>query len=160
MARYAGRGLQRWIESTLEERMSLKINREKTKVVNLKTPDGALDFLGFRFQMRQCQWRKGHWYFHQQPSPKSRQKERDWLRDQTDSRQCFTPVKDLIARLNVHRRGWGNYFKKGHPRGPFKALNHFTRLRLINHLKRRSQRGYKKPRGVSWYAHLRGKRSA
>jgi RNA-directed DNA polymerase len=105
--------------------------------------------------MRQCQWRKGHWYFHQQPSPKSLQKERDWLRDQTDSHQCCTPVKDLIERLNVHRRGWGNYFKKGYPRGPFKALNHFTRLRLIRHLKRRSQRGYKKPRGVSWYAHLR-----
>lgn len=155
MARYAGQRLQRWIESTLEERMSLKINREKTKVVNLKTPNGALDFLGFRFQMRQCQWRKGHWYFHQQPSPKSLQEERDWLWDQTDSRQCFTPVKDLIERINKHRHHWGNYFKKGYPRGPFRALNHFTRLRLIKHLKRRSQRSYKKPAAMSWYAHLR-----
>jgi RNA-directed DNA polymerase len=155
MARYQGPRLHDWIEFALEARMSLKINKEKTKVVNLKTPDGVLDFLGFRFQMRTCQWRKGHWYFHQQPSPKSLQKERDWLRSQTDSHQCFTPVKDLIERINEHRRSWGNYFKKGHPRGPFRALNHFTRLRLIKHLKRRSQRGYKKPRGVSWYTHLR-----
>jgi RNA-directed DNA polymerase len=155
MARYAGSRMRHWIEGTLEDRMGLKINREKTKVVNLKTSEEALDFLGFRFQRRRCQRRIGHWYYHQQPSPKSLQKERDWLRSQTTSRYCFVSVKDLIEQLNAHRVGWGNYFNEGHPRGPFRALNHFTRQRLIKHLKRRSQRSYKKPADVSWYTHLR-----
>jgi RNA-directed DNA polymerase len=154
MARYQGKQLQQWISHTLESRMGLEINREKTKVVNLSTPEGKLDFLGFRFQKRACQWRDGHWYFHQEPSPKSLQKERDWLRSQTSSRQCYVSIKDLIELINVHRLGWGNYFKAGYPRTKLKAMDHFTRLRLINHLKRRSQRGYKKPKEISWYAHL------
>jgi RNA-directed DNA polymerase len=155
MARYAGARLRHWIEETLEDRMNLKINREKTTVVNLKTSREALDFLGYRFQRRRCQWRQGHWYYHQEPSPKNLQEERDWLRNQTSSRYCSVSVKDLIEKINVHRRSWGNHFQEGHPRGPFRALNHFTRRRLIKHLKRRSQRSYKKPAGVSWYTHLR-----
>ena len=135
--------------------MGLKINQEKTRVVNLSRSDGTLDFLGFRFRKRACQWRKGHWYYHQQPSPISLQKQRDWLYSQTGNRQCHVPVRDLIAYINRHCLGWGNYFRAGYPRTAFQALDHFVRLRLIKHLKRRSQRAYKKPIWKSWYAHLR-----
>ncbi len=155
MARYQGARIADWLEDTLEGRMGLKINQEKTRVVNLSRSDETLDFLGFRFQKRACQWRKGHWYYHQQPSPKSLQKQRDWLYSQTGNRQCHVPVRDLIEYINRHRLGWGNYFRAGYPRTAFQALDHFVRLRLIKHLKRRSQRAYKKPIGKSWYAHLR-----
>ena len=154
MARYCGERLTSWIEETLEERMDLEINRAKTSVVELETPRSALDFLGFRFTRRACQIVDGRWYWHQQPSPKSLQKERDWLRKETNSSRCCVSIKDMIERLNEHRQGWGNYFRVGQPRQTYRALNHFTRNRLIKHLKRRSQRGYKRPEGKSWYTHL------
>jgi len=155
MASYCGDRLTNWIEQTLEARMDLEINRAKTGVVKLEEPKAALDFLGFRFTRRTCQFVEGRWYWHQQPSPKSLQKERDWLREETNSRRCCVSIKELIKRLNTHRVGWGNYFGVGQPRQSKRAMNHFTRNRLIKHLKRRSQRGYKRPQGESWYAHLR-----
>ena len=60
----------------------------------------------------------------------------------------------MIEGINEHRRGWGHYFRAGYPRRAFRGLDHFVRQRLRKHLKRRSQRGYKKPGGESWYAHL------
>ena len=155
MARYQGARLSDWIGDTLEGRMGLKINQDKTRVVNLRNSGDALDFLGFRFQKRACQWRRKHWYYHQEPSPKSLQKQRDWTYCQTDSSRCHVVIRDLIEHINTHRLGWGHYFRAGHYRRAFRAQDHFVRLRLIKHLKRRSQRAYKKPIGVSWYAHLR-----
>jgi len=154
MARYQGERLKSWIEETLENRMGLEINQAKTKVVKLEEPKAALDFLGFRFQRRACQYKKGRWYWHQQPSPKSLQKERDWLREETNSRRCYVSIKDLIECINEHRLGWGNYFQVGHPRQSYRALNYFTHMRMIRNLKRRSQRGYKRPKGENWYKHL------
>ena len=39
-----------WIESKLEGWLGLEINREKTRVVNLKEEGASLDFLGFTFR--------------------------------------------------------------------------------------------------------------
>ena len=48
LARYQGKRLNEWIETTLEGRFGLTINREKTKVVRLGEIGGeGLDFLGF-----------------------------------------------------------------------------------------------------------------
>ena len=47
LARYPGTRLTGWIESKLEGWLGLEINREKTRVVNLKEEGASLDFLGF-----------------------------------------------------------------------------------------------------------------
>jgi hypothetical protein len=47
LARYQGSRLTGWIESKLEGWLGLEINREKTRVVNLKDEGESLDFLGF-----------------------------------------------------------------------------------------------------------------
>jgi len=50
LARYQGMRLMGWIESKLEGWLGLEINREKTRVVNLKDEGASLDFLGFTFR--------------------------------------------------------------------------------------------------------------
>ena len=51
LARYQSREAWRdFIESKLENWMGLEINREKTRMVDLKQEGASLDFLGFTFR--------------------------------------------------------------------------------------------------------------
>ncbi len=50
LARYQGPELVRWIESKLEEWLGLKINRTKTRIVNLRRAGEQVDFLGYTFR--------------------------------------------------------------------------------------------------------------
>ena len=60
----------------------------------------------------------------------------------------------LTAELNRHLKGWANYYCYGYPRKVFREINSYTRERMTKHLKRRSQRAYKVPKGKSYYKHL------
>ena len=82
------------------------------------------------------------------------QRERDKLREMTGPEQCFLPIPVLIDRINIHLRGWGNYFAKGYPREAFRQINRFVQERLERHLKRRSQRPFRVTGGLGWYAQL------
>jgi len=155
LARYQGERLQGWIQQTLEDRMGLKLNPQKSKVLNLKQSGQCLDFLGFSLRRDQDLYRPGRYYWNQFPSKKSLQKERDQLREMTSSKRCYKPVKNLIGDINTHLRGWANYFRSGYPRQAFRDINYFVQGRVIRHLKRRSQRPYHKPSHKSWYQHLR-----
>ena len=64
------------------------------------------------------------------------------------------PVAELIADLNRHLRGWAKYFSLGYPRRAFSDLNAYVRRRVLQHLKRRSQRGWRWPKGESRYHYL------
>lgn len=153
LARHVGGKLRGWIEQTLEARMGLEVNREKTQVVRLRWEGGSLDFLGFTFRFAQGRRGGGH-YLKVAPSRKALAKEQDRLRAMTSSRMCFQPIPALIRVLNRHLAGWANYFGFGHPRDAFRALNFAVQKRLWAHLGRRSQRPYRLPKGKSYYRHL------
>ena len=154
LARYQGDRLVSWIEQTLEERMDLTVNRAKTRVVNLKTPGESVDFLGYTFRyFRDLRGRK-HQYLNVYPSKKALARERQRLREMTSSHMCFMPIPDMIARINRHLAGWANYFSYGYPRMAKRHINHFVYNRLVTHLRRRSQRPFRPPNGVSFYRHL------
>jgi len=154
LARYQGQRLVRFVESTIEGRLGLEINRDKTRIVDLKRGD-SLDFLGFTFRFRPDQFGRNRRYLHVGASGKALARERDKLRAMTNSRMCFRPIPALIRRVNRHLRGWANYFCFGHPRAAFRHVNSFVRCRLIRHLKRRSQRPFRPPGGSTYYAHLK-----
>ena len=147
-------GLTEFVEDKLENWMGLKVNREKTSQKNLRVAGTRLDFLGYSFRydkdLKGRSWR----YLNVFPSPKSLQRERAELRRRTDKRQCFKPVPQLIGELNRQLRGWANYYNYGYPRKAFRDMNCYARERMCKHLKRRSQRPYKKPKGKSYYEHL------
>ncbi len=155
MARYQGPRLSGWIESKIEGWMGLEINREKTRVVNLRQEGTRLDFLGFTFRWDRDLKGRNHRYLNVFPSKKSLARERDRLREMTDKRQCFKPVPMLVVELNRHLRGWSNYFRFGYPRMAFREINSFVRSRLGVHLRRRSQRPFRVPEGRTMYTHLK-----
>jgi len=52
LARYQGTRLRNWIESKIEGWMGLEINRDKTRVVNLREEGEKLDFLAIHVPLR------------------------------------------------------------------------------------------------------------
>ena len=149
---YQGTRLTGWMESNLEGWLGLEINREKTRVVNLKEEGASLDFLGFTFRHYDDPKGRGRRYLNVSPSAKALKKEREKLHEMTNHRQCFKPIPQLIEGVNRHLKGWRNYFDFGYPRQGFREVNWYVRDRLTQHLRRRSQRPFRPPDGVSFYA--------
>lgn len=50
MARHLGTRIHDFIDSKIEGWLDLQINREKTKLVDVRKPGAKLDFLGFTFR--------------------------------------------------------------------------------------------------------------
>jgi RNA-directed DNA polymerase len=152
--RYVGSELNRFIEDKLENWLGLEINREKTRVVNLKEKGASLDFLGFTFRYHDDLKGRGWRYLNVSPSAKALKKEREKLKEMTGPSQCFQPIPKLIESLNRQLDGWANYFRFGYPREAFREINWYVRDRLTQHLRRRSQRPFRPPEGSSYYEHL------
>ena len=146
--------LTEWVESKLEGKFGLEINREKTRVVEVKPEGGSLDFLGYTFRWDRDLRGRSQKYLNVIPSEKAVAREREKLRAMTDVSQSHTPLPQLVDRLNRHLKGWANYFSYGYPRGAWWNIDWFIRSRLIGHLERRSQRPYRPPQGVGWYEHI------
>ena len=154
LARYQGPRLTAYVEEKLEAWLGLKINRDKTRIVELKAAKARLDFLGYSFRFdRDLQGRPWR-YLNVFPSKKALVRERAKLREIVNSRRNHVPVPVLIAEVNRQLLGWASYFGYGYPRMAFRAINNYVRERLVRHLRRRSQRRYRPPQGVTYYEHL------
>jgi RNA-directed DNA polymerase len=155
LAKRMGSETVEFIESRLEGKFQLEINREKTRVVDLREEGASLSFLGYTFRYdRDLKGRAGR-YLNVFPSKKAIQREREKLHDMTNSHQCFKPICVLIGELNRHLKGWANYFSFGYPMSAYCEIERHVQDRLIQHLQRRSQRPYQPPEGESWLRHLR-----
>ena len=155
LARYQSPALRTFIETKLEAWMGLEINREKTRVVDLKEEGASLDFLGYTYRYDRDRRGRGHRYLNVFPSKKAVARMRETLRQSTTSRQCYVPLPQLIGTLNRQLTGWANYFCFGYPRDALREINTFTRQRLTVHVRRRSQRPFRPPEGVTYYGHFK-----
>jgi RNA-directed DNA polymerase len=155
LARYQTPRLVGWVEEKIEKWLKLEINRDKTRVVDLREEKASLDFLGYTFRWHRDRYGRRQRYLHVGPSKKALQRERERINELTDRSQGCTPIPRLIARLNRQLRGWANYFSRGYPSKAYRAINWHVGYRLANHLKHhRSQRPYKLPEGMSYYEHF------
>ena len=142
-----------WIEHRLEGQMGLVINREKTRVVNVREPKASLNFLGYTFRYKPLAgYPRGR--LRVEASAQSLQRERDKLRDMIQTAHSSLPLPDLLIRVNRQMQGWGQYFRFGDCTDPFRHINYYVQQRLFRHLRRRSQRPYKPPAGVPFEHHL------
>lgn len=151
LARYQGERLIGWVETYLEGRARLKLNRDKTQVVNLNEPGAVLDFLGYTFRDVTDLYGTGRQYLTQEPSEKTVAKAREKLRKLSGRRRGFLPLSELIADVNQYLRGWAAYFRQGYPKRVFRKLDAYVRECLIHHLQRRSQRPFRPPEGTTYY---------
>ena len=154
LARYQGPKLGKWIEEKLETWMGLEINREKTRVVDLREEGASLDFLGYTFSYRPDLKGRGHKYLNVRVSEKSLKRERAKVREMTSSKKCFKPLPEIVEEMNRQLKGWANYFSYGYPRKGFRQMNQYARERLMRHARRRSQRPYRPPKEESYYQHF------
>jgi len=154
-ARYQGERLVEWVETKIEDWLDLKLNREKTRIVNLNAEGASLDFLGYTFRYDRSLYEGGGKYLNLAPSKKAIKREVAAIHDLTSKRQSFKPLPVVIEEINQQTRGWGNYFKLGYPAKAFKRINAAILTRLQQHLNRRSQRRFKKPKDESYYAYFK-----
>ena len=155
LAKRLGAETIEFIESRLEGKFQLEINREKTRVVQLRTPGASLDFLGYTFRYDRDRKGRDRRFLNVFPSKQAVHREREQLREKTSSRQCYKPIPILIGELNRQLKGWASYFRYGYPTGVYWEIDWYVRGRLIRHLQRRSQRPYRPPRSEAWYTHLK-----
>lgn len=153
-ARYQGSRIRSFIETKIESWLGLEINRDKTKVIDLRQPQASFDFLGFTFRYDRDLKGRRFKYLNVAPSCKAVKAERERLRGMISCHQSHVPVPSLIRSLNRHLEGWARYFSFGYPRREMRRMNWFVRGRLIKHLKRRSQRPFRPPEGRSFYKHF------
>jgi len=155
LAKRLGSETIEFIESRLEGKFQLEINREKTRVVNLREEGASLDFLGYTFRYDRDLQGRDQKYLNMFPSEKALKRERAKLHDMTASGQCFKPIPQLIGEINRHLKGWANYFSIGYPRVALREINTYVRDRFVQHLRRRSQRPFQPPPGVTAYEHYK-----
>ena len=154
LAKRMGSETIEFIESRLEGKFQLEINREKTRVVDLREEGASLDFLGYTFRYDRDRKGRDRKYLNVFPSNQAVKRERKELHEMTGSRQCFKPIPILIGELNRHLKGWMNYFSFGYPTSAYCEIERYVRDRLIQHLRRRSQRPYRPGAGEPWLQHL------
>jgi RNA-directed DNA polymerase len=145
--------LASFIEEKIEDWLGLKINREKTRSVNLREEGAKLDFLGYSFGLEWIRYAK-YRQWRMSASQKSILRERERLRELTGPRHYAKPLPEMIGQLNAHLRGWANYYSQGDARRMLKGMNSYVSLRLYCHLQRRSQRPWRPPPRVSVWKYL------
>ena len=153
LARTVGQRTEDFITEALESRMGLRINREKTKVVDLTSKGDNLEFLGYVFRREKViKWNR--WNQSLLPSKNSLLRIKAKINALTTSRHAFQPIPETIGAINRLLSGWAGYFSIGFRAPAYRAIDYHVQERLFKHLKRRSQRAYRCPKGKSWYRHL------
>ena len=146
LAYYQSDKLTRWVETKIEGWLGLKINKDKTTIVDLKKGQ-VLDFPGYSFRYVKDRKGRSHKYLEMAPSKKSVAKEREAIRKMISNKYNWMPVSELIDKVNEQTIGWSGYFNKGYCRKAMRDINHYLRERLTQHLMRRGQRRYRPPKG-------------
>jgi RNA-directed DNA polymerase len=154
LARYQGERLKTFVEQKLEGWLGLTLNRDKTRTVNLHEPGASLDFLGYTFRFDRDLKGRAKRYLNLVPSKKSLARLRDKIRDMTGPRYCFKPIPHMIRDMNRMLEGSAGYYSQGYPAMAYRHVNVYVRDRLTQHLRRRSQRPFKPPKGTTYYSKL------
>lgn len=142
---------QEFIEKTIEEWLGLKINREKTQIVDMKKQGAVISFLGFSFRYERSKFVKGRMYLNTFPKGKAIERIKDKIRSITNSKASCKPHQEVILELNKLMRGWGQYFDWGYPTKVFSKINYFVGFRLYRYLMRKSQRRRFNIGNSTWY---------
>jgi len=153
VARWISPRLEHWVEATVEQWMGLRLNQQKTQVLDVARE--GLDFLGYTFRYEWDRFGGGYRYLTLVPSKQAERALRARLKALTSARLCAKPIAEVVASMNVSLRGWATYFRVGHAGRAYAKANGYARDRLFRHLCRRSQRGWRIPQDRSFGSYAR-----
>jgi RNA-directed DNA polymerase len=148
--RYQSTYLNEYIRNKIENWMGLTLNKEKTKIGDLKK-GSKIQFLGFQIQYAKSKFGGKGSYVRITPSDKAMKEVRAKLHELTSRKMNCFPIKEIVKKVNLYLAGWTNYFKLGHPTKAFRDVDNYVGERMVKHLLRRSQRKFKKNKEMSWY---------
>ena len=155
LMRYRSAQTEEFIRGKLEDWMGLALNKEKTKVVDLRVKRNSIDFLGFNLKFVKSKFNCGQ-YLKIEPKKKAFAKAKAAIKEKLSPKNNYKPIKRVVQEVNRFLQGWAEYFSLGNPFTTFTKLDHYVEDSLRRHLTRRSQRGYKKGESQTWYQVFRG----
>jgi RNA-directed DNA polymerase len=135
--------------------LGLSLHPEKTRVVDLREGKEGFDFLGCHFHARMSgklwvQKRIIRYYLHRWPSVRSMKRARDRVKALTARSQVGQQLEDVIARLNLFLRGWGNYFRTGNAADKFVSMDRYVAWRLKRLLIKKRGRNLRPGQADTW----------
>ena len=108
-------------------KLKLTVNEEKTRVC--KIPEQEFDFLGYTFG-RMYSARTGQARIGYRPSKQSIQRMVRKIHALTAEAMVWQETTALVGELNRMLHGWANYFQVGTVNRAYRALDHYTTMRL------------------------------
>lgn len=136
------------ISDWLEEK-GLKLNREKTKLVNLKNRyrgyNSKFDFLGFNFHLRAYKRNPKRFWVARQPSEKARKRLRSSLKERLIPNLSPSKARQITKSIWT---GWSEYFRYANANRVFyKEIHNVYRIVYDSYLRRKYRR---QRRPVPW----------
>ncbi len=124
--------LVRLLETRLH-RMGLTLNRQKTRVVDLR--EEAAQFLGFEVRQLRNRREEGIW-LRIAPSRKAEGRIKEKIRKIVNHRR---PVKlaDMIQQVNPVLRGWVNYFRRSNGARSLQRIHEYSEFKVRKVIQRR-----------------------
>ncbi len=125
---------------SIVDRMGLKINEEKSKMVKAKQE--PFHFLGFTIRYDRCLFNKGKHYWHIKPSEKSSKRLREKISTKLKAIGHYPP-QGVAKELNMIILGWLNYYDirgLSYTQMVRKDLMWYLKGRLYRYYNRKSQR--------------------
>jgi RNA-directed DNA polymerase len=150
LARFIGPPIREFVCELLEGKMGLKLNPEKTRTLDLRSPGQSLDFLGYTFRFVRSLHGGSSRYLSLTPSKKSLAK----MRARLKTLIRWGAISDVVREANRALLSWGRYFAQGHPGRPFGSLDSYVQVRMDRYLHRASQRRMKIPAGHTLHTWL------
>jgi RNA-directed DNA polymerase len=116
--------VQHWLEAR-----GLKLNEEKTRLVNIRAKHASMNFLGFTLNWRTSR-RTGNGYPHVEPSARSQKRLREKVREVLNRQSLWRAPEEVVAKVNVKVRGWQGYYHYANSSGVFAKLQNWMNERL------------------------------
>jgi RNA-directed DNA polymerase len=135
--------------------LGLDLHPDKTRVVDLREGREGFDFLGCHFHARMSgkQWEQRRvirYYLHRWPSERSMKRARARVKALTARSQVGQELPEVISRLNLFLRGWGNYFRTGNAADKFVTLDRYVVWRLKRLLLKQRGRNLRAGQAGRW----------
>ena len=145
--------MMKYVNQVLQS-LGLSLNRDKTRIVDLRDQGESLDFLGVTFRYDRCRFVAGRRYLNLVPSAKTLNRVRERLRGLT-GRVVQLLLPEVVKTVNRFLGGWNRYFGFGYPRAAFHQVNWYLQIRFRQFLRERSQRRRRQLSRPSLYGALK-----
>jgi len=133
------------------ERLKLKLNATKTRIVYVGGGGQGFDFLGFHCRKVASKKYRGKRYLQRWPSQRAMRAVRARISAITGGRRRLRePVESIVAEVNRVVRGWGAYFRAGNSARKFHDVDRYACERLTRFVAKKSRRGRHIRERYSW----------